>query len=168
GSLLINFKYEQMKLFHSVMKEAFRKNDYDLNEMIYLFVRLSDYARKEGLLALEIKLDDEDVQDPFIKKGILLAVDGIEREMIHEIMDAEMNATLNRQDKGRALIEKAGAYAPAWGMIATLTGLVLMLSSLDDPASLGPNTAVALLPTLHGTILANLVILPMASKLEIK
>src|SRR5699024_4104906 len=74
--LLINFKYEQIKLFNSVMKEAFRKNDYDLNEMIYLFVRLSDYARKEGLLALEIKLDDEDVQDPFIKKGILLAVDG--------------------------------------------------------------------------------------------
>ena len=168
GSLLINFKYEQIKLFNSVMKEAFRKNDYDLNEMIYLFVRLSDYARKEGLLALEIKLDDEDVQDPFIKKGILLAVDGIEPEMIHEIMDAEITATQNRHEKGRAIIEKAGEYAPAWGMIGTLIGLVLMLSSLDDPASLGPNMAVALLTTLYGTILANLVFLPMASKLEIK
>src|SRR5699024_12776040 len=103
---------------------------------------LSDYARKEGLLALEIKLDDEDIQDPFIKKGILLAVDGIEPEMIHEIMDAEITATQNRHEKGRAIIEKAGEYAQAWGMIGTLIGLVIMISSLDDPGRLGLNMAV--------------------------
>src|SRR5699024_7874879 len=89
-------------------------------------------------------------------------------EMIHEIMDAEITATQNRHEKGRAIIEKAGEYAPAWGMIGTLIGLVLMLSSLDDPASLGPNMAVALLTTLYGTILANLVFVPIASKLETK
>src|SRR5690625_5043811 len=74
----------------------------------------------------------------------------------------------DRHYKGRIIIEKAGEYAPAWGMIGTLIGLVLMLSSLDDPASLGPNMAVALLTTLYGTVLANLVFLPMASKLENK
>src|SRR5690625_2742133 len=71
-----------------------------------------------------------------------------------------------RHYKGRSILEKAGEYAPAWGMIGTLVGLILMLSNLDDPASLGPNMAVALLTTLYGTVLANLVFLPMASKLE--
>lgn len=168
GSLLINFKYEQIKLFNKVMKEAFRKNDHNLSELIYMFVHLAEYARKEGLLALEIELENEKVEDPFIKKGILLAVDGIEPEVIQEIMEAEITAVEERHQRGRVIIEKAGEYAPAWGMIGTLIGLVLMLSNLDDPTTLGPNMAVALLTTLYGTILANLVFLPMASKLENK
>src|SRR5699024_11625272 len=107
------------------------------------------------------------IKDQFIKKGIIITEEGIKTKIINEIMDAKITATQNRHEKGRAIIEKAGEYAPAWGMIGTLIGLVLMLSSLDDPASLGPNMAVALLTTLYGTILANLVFLPMASKLEI-
>ncbi len=166
GSLLINFKYEQIKLFNKVMKEAFRKNDYQLSELIQLFVRLSDHARKQGLLSLENEV--KEVDDPFIKKGILLAVDGMEADVIKEIMEAEITATEERHYKGRVIVEKAGEYAPAWGMIGTLIGLVLMLSNLEDPASLGPNMAVALLTTLYGTVLANLVFLPMASKLENK
>src|SRR5690625_2272060 len=98
----------------------------------------------------------------------MLAVDGIEPEVINEILNAEITAMEDRHHKGRVIIEKAGEYAPAWGMIGTLIGLVLMLSSLDDPSSLGPNMAVALLTTLYGTVLANLVFLPMASKLENK
>lgn len=166
GSLLINFKFEQIKLFSTVMKEAFRKNDQRLTDLIHLFIRLSEHARKEGLLALENELDD--VDDEFIKKGILLAIDGIEPEVINEIMSAEIAAMEERHYRGRVIIEKAGEYAPAWGMIGTLIGLVLMLNELNDPASLGPNMAVALLTTLYGTVLANLVFLPMASKLEIK
>lgn len=166
GSLFINFKYEQIKLFNKVMKEAFQKNDYQLSELIQLFVRLSDHARKQGLLSLENEL--EEVDDPFIKKGILLAVDGMDADVIKEIMEAEITATEERHYKGRVIIEKAGEYAPAWGMIGTLIGLVLMLSNLEDPSSLGPNMAVALLTTLYGTVLANLVFLPMASNLESK
>src|SRR5699024_2630344 len=90
-----------------------------------------------------------------------------EPEMIHEIMDAEITATQNRHEKGRPIIEKAGEYAPAWGMIGTLIGLVLMLSSLDDPASLGPNMAVSILASLQRTILAKLVFLPIATQLDI-
>src|SRR5690625_5072363 len=164
GSLLINFKYEQIRLFTSVMKEAFRKNDHNMYELINLFIRLSEQARKEGLLALENEL--EEIDDEFIKKGVLLAIDGIEPEVINEIMNAEIAAMEEQHYKGRVILEKAGEYAPAWGMIGTLIGLVLMLSSLDDPSSLGPNMAVALLTTLYGTVLANLVFIPMASKLE--
>src|SRR5699024_12038788 len=111
-----------------------------------LFIRLYEDARKEGLLALENEL--EDVDDEFIKKGILLAIDGIEPEVINEILNAEITAMEDRHYKGRIIVEKAGEYAPAWGMIGTLIGLVLMLSNLEDPASLGPNMAVALLTTL--------------------
>ncbi|GAE25817.1 flagellar motor rotation protein MotA [Halalkalibacter wakoensis JCM 9140] len=81
---------------------------------------------------------------------------------------AEVIAMEERHRKGRAIIEKAGEYAPAWGMIGTLVGLVLMLQNLNDPATLGPNMAVALLTTLYGTVLANLVFLPMATKLSNK
>lgn len=166
GSLFINFKFEQIKSVKKVMGEAFRKEDRNLYDLIDQFVRLSDKARKDGLLSLELELDE--VEDEFIKKGILLAVDGLEPEVINEIMNAEIKAMEERHYKGRLIIEKAGEYAPAWGMIGTLVGLVLMLNNLDDPTSLGPNMAVALITTLYGTILANLVFLPMASKLENK
>jgi chemotaxis protein MotA len=166
ASMLINFKMEQIKLTRKIMNEAFHKNEQRLSELIALFIRLSERARREGILALENEL--EEVDDPFIRKGVLLAVDGIEPEVINDIMNAEITAMEDRHYRGRALIEKAAEYAPAWGMIGTLVGLVLMLNSLEDPSTLGPSMAVALLTTLYGTVLANLVFSPMASKLENK
>lgn len=166
ASLLINFKMKQIKLAGSVLKESFYQNDQRLPELIALFIRLSERARREGILALENEL--EEVDDAFIRKGILLAVDGIEPDVINDIMKAEITAMEERHFQGRTIIEKSGEYAPAWGMIGTLIGLVLMLGNLQDPSTLGPNMAVALITTLYGTILANLVFIPMASKLEIK
>ena len=166
ASMLVTFKLDQIKLTGKIMKEAFHKNDMQLPELIKLFVRLSERARREGILALENEL--EEVEDPFIKKGILLAVDGIDPEVITDIMNAEITALEDRHYKGRVLFEKAGDYAPAWGMIGTLIGLVLMLNTLEDPGTLGPSMAVALLTTLYGTVLANLFFHPMASKLEAK
>ncbi|AIF43176.1 flagellar motor protein MotP [Virgibacillus sp. SK37] len=166
ASMLINFKMEQIKLTNKIISEAFHKNDLKLPELIRLFIRLSERARREGLLALENEL--EEVEDTFIRKGILLAVDGIEPEVIKDIMNAEITAMEDRHYRGRTLVEKAGEYAPAWGMIGTLVGLVLMLNNLQDPTALGPSMAVALLTTLYGTVLANLVFVPMASKLETK
>src|SRR5699024_3164350 len=111
-----------------VLKEVFRKNETNLPGLIRLFVHLSEQARREGILALENEL--EAVEDPFIKKGVLLAVEGIEPEIIQDIMNAEITALEERHYQGRTIIEKAGEYAPAWGMIGTLVGLVLMLNSL--------------------------------------
>lgn len=166
ASLLITFKFEQLKLTTKVIKESFIKNEDRLPEMIDLFIRLSERARREGILALENEL--EEVEDPFIKKGIMLAVDGIEPEVITDILNAEITAMEERHYKGRTIIEKAGEYSPAWGMIGTLVGLVLMLNQLNDPETLGPAMAVALITTLYGTVLANLVFIPMATKLESK
>lgn len=166
ASLLINFKKEQIILAKNVIRESFYKNEQRLPELIRLFIHLSERARREGILALENELDQ--VEDEFLRKGILLAVDGIEPEVINDIMNAEIDAMEERHYKGRLIVEKAGEYSPAWGMIGTLIGLVLMLGSLEDPSTLGPSMAVALLTTLYGTVMANLVFIPMASKLEQK
>jgi chemotaxis protein MotA len=166
AALLINFSFNEIKLTFKVFKETFNQSKYDLTSLIKLFVQLAEKARREGLLALENEL--EEVKDPFIKKGILLAVDGIEPEVINDIMNAEIAALEERHQKGRSILEKAGEYAPAWGMIGTLIGLVLMLNNLTDPATIGPSMAVALITTFYGSMLANLVFLPMAGKLANK
>jgi len=166
AGLLVSFPLNDMKHVFTVVRQGFTHNAGDLNELINTFVSLSERARREGLLSLEAEM--EELNDPFIKKGILLAVDGIEADMINDIMNAEISAMEERHRKGRSILEKAGEYAPAWGMIGTLIGLVLMLKSLNDPSSLGPNMAIALLTTLYGTLLANLVFHPIASKLMLK
>ena len=166
ADILITFNFKDLKLIPKVIKETMLAKDHDLEELIQTFVKLSEKARREGLLSLEAALDD--IDDPFIKKGILLAVDGIEQDVIKDIMMAEVVAMEERHRKGRIILEKAGEYAPAWGMIGTLVGLVLMLKNLNEPESLGPNMAVAIITTFYGVVLANLVFLPMATKLENK
>lgn len=166
AALLINFPLRDIKRSFHVMKESFIEEPRDISTLIDRLVYLSEKARRDGLLALETDLQKDD--DLFLRKGILMAVDGIGQEEIIEMMNTEIDALEERHRKGRLIIEKAGEYAPAWGMIGTLIGLVLMLKNLNDPSSLGPNMAVALLTTLYGSLLANLVFLPMASKLELK
>ncbi|AXI09729.1 flagellar motor protein MotP [Oceanobacillus sp. 143] len=166
GSMMITFKLEQIKLAGNIFKQAFHKHEQELYGLVRLFIQLSDRARREGILSLESEITE--IEDKFIRKGFLLAVDGVEPEVIKDIMEAEITAMEDRHYKGRVLFEKAGEYAPAWGMIGTLIGLVLMLNDLDDASALGPSMAVALLTTLYGTVLANLFFLPMSSKLEAK
>lgn len=166
SGLLISFPLKDLKHIFTVVRQSFSESEQDLRELIDIFIRLSDRARREGLLALEVEV--ENVDDPFIKKGVLLAVDGIEPDVINDIMNAEITALEERHRKGRGMLEKAGELSPAWGMIGTLIGLVLMLKDLNDPESLGPNMALALLTTLYGSLLANLLFLPMASKLALK
>ncbi|WP_068674766.1 flagellar motor protein MotP [Oceanobacillus sp. Castelsardo] len=164
ASMLITFKMEQLKLIFKLFKATSLQNSMQLPDLIDLFSRLAERARREGILALENHLDE--IDDPFIRKGILLVVDGVEPEVINDILEAEIIALEERHAKGRSLFEKAAEYAPSWGMIGTLIGLVLMLNKLTDPSTLGPAMAVALLTTLYGTVLANLVFTPMANKLE--
>ncbi|WP_026582530.1 flagellar motor protein MotP [Bacillus sp. J33] len=166
AGLLVSFPLKDIKHMSTVVKQVFSNKEQSIGKVIGIFVKLSDRARREGLLSLEAEV--EKVDDAFIRKGIYLAVDGIEADVITGIMNAEITAMEERHRKGRSILEKAGEYAPAWGMIGTLIGLVLMLKNLNDPASLGPNMAIALLTTLYGSLLANLVFLPMAAKLALK
>lgn len=164
ASLLVNYSIREIKVTFSVLKQAFFQKEEELEKLIDTFVSLSTTARKEGLLSLEKELNE--INEPFIEKGITLAIDGLEPELIKEIMMAEVIAMEERHTKGRQIIEKAGEMAPAWGMIGTIVGLVLMLQTLNEPETLGPKMAVALVTTFYGAVMANLVFIPIAGKLE--
>lgn len=109
----------------------------------------------------------EKTSDPFIQKGLRLVIDGYEEDMIRKVMEMDILAMRKRHARGRKIITKAGELSPAWGMIGTIVGLVLMLQQLNNPDELGPAIAVALITTFYGVLLANLVFIPIANKLEL-
>lgn len=164
ASLLISFPLASLKKIGKLMKLTLSSKEYDLRRLVDDFVRLATMARREGLLSLEDQL--EDVQDVFIKKGIILAVDGTEQDSLRDILDAELAALEDRHARGRAILDKAAELGPAWGMIGTLIGLVLMLNNLSDPSSLGPSMAVAMITTFYGSLAANFIFIPMSNKLS--
>lgn len=127
-------------------------------------INLSNVARKEGLLALEEAANA--VEDPFLKKGLLLIVDGTDPELVRNILDTELSCIERRHGKVVGFWENYGAMGPAWGMIGTLIGLINMLKQLDDISTVGPNMSVALITTLYGSMLANWICIPVATKLK--
>ncbi len=134
-------------------------------ETIKHIIELSNVARKEGLLALEEAAND--LEDPFLKKGILLIVDGTDPELVRAIMETELTCMETRHKKNIKFWADLASMGPAWGMIGTLIGLINMLKKLDDPSAIGPNMAVALITTLYGSMLANWVCTPVAEKLGV-
>lgn len=135
-------------------------------EVIKKVIDLSNVARKEGLLALEEAT--ETIDDDFLKKGILLIVDGTDPELVRNILETELVFIQGRHKDVQGFWGKLGEMGPAWGMIGTLIGLVNMLQKLEDPSTIGPSMAVALLTTMYGSILANLVAIPFENKLKIR
>jgi len=133
-------------------------------EMIQKIIDLSNVARKEGLLSLEEAAGD--LNDDFLKKGILLIVDGTDPELVRAIMETELASMEGRHKEKIGFWEAVAAMGPAWGMIGTLIGLVNMLQNMDDPSSIGPSMATALITTLYGSMLANWICTPVATKLK--
>src|SRR5690606_14121066 len=113
----------------------------------------AEIARRDGILSLEGTT--KDIDDPFIVRGIQMAVDGTDPELIEQIMTSELESLVDRHANGRGMFEAVGKYAPAFGMIGTLVGLVIMLQNMGDPSKLGPGMAVALLTTFYGALIAN-------------
>lgn len=137
---------------------------FNIPDMIQKVIDLSNVARKEGLLSLEEAAGD--VDDAFLKKGILLVVDGTDPELVRAIMETELNSMDERHKERIGFWEDVGAMGPAWGMIGTLVGLINMLNNMSDPSSIGPAMAVALVTTFYGSMLANWVCTPVATKLK--
>lgn len=127
-------------------------------------VNLANIARKNGLIVLE----QQPIEDPFLKKAIMYCVDGHEADFIHEVLQREVDLTVERHEVGKRVFTGMGDAAPAFGMIGTLVGLVQMLANMEDPQTIGPAMAVALITTLYGAVIANFVMLPMADKLELR
>ena len=143
---------------------VFKAPALNTSEMIRKIIDLSNVARKEGLLSLEEAAADMD--DPFLKKGILLMVDGTDPELVRAIMETELVSIEGRHKNCIGFWDTLGAMGPAWGMIGTLVGLVDMLYHMDNVATRGPAMAVALITTFYGSVLANMICIPVSAKLK--
>ena len=145
---------------------ALKKKELNQADAIKNIIDLSNVARKEGLLALEEAANS--IEDDFLKKGIMLIVDGTDPELVRNIMQTELDAVDTRHNEKIGFWANWGGMGPAWGMIGTLIGLVNMLYNMDDMSSIGPNMAVALLTTLYGSLLSNWICIPVSFKLKMK
>ncbi|MCR5606975.1 MAG: motility protein A [Treponema sp.] len=146
-----------------VMGRAFKTFDYGEKNLVQQMVALSEKARREGILALEEGLDE--LESPFMKSGLRLVVDGTDGEVIRKIMENEMNKIEARHMSWVNVINQWGGFAPGFGMMGTVIGLIGMLNNLEDKSSLGPNMAVALITTLYGSMMANWLLTPIGQKL---
>ena len=167
GSLfIVLMKYNISQFFGAakIAAKAFIFKTDKPDDLIAQIVTMSDAARKGGFLALE----EMEVENLFLRKGIDLLVDGHDADTVRMILRKDISLTNERHEQGASIFSALGDVAPAMGMIGTLIGLVAMLSNMDDPKSIGPAMAVALLTTLYGSILANMVALPIADKLMLR
>lgn len=151
---------EKMASFGLVLKST----DYNDVETIKNIIQLSNVARKEGLLQLEETANG--IEDDFLKKGILLIVDGTDPELVRSILETELSCIEGRHGDVIGFWDRLGAMGPAWGMIGTLIGLVNMLMDLNDLSTIGPNMSVALVTTFYGAVLANWICIPIVNKLK--
>ena len=166
GSLLVSNPLSRVLGIMRYVKLAIKVPNYEEERIIAQLVNFSEKARREGLLALEDDL--EEVEDEFLRKGIQLVVDGTDPDIIRNILYNELNQIQSRHAVGIKLWDDWGKLAPAFGMIGTLLGLILMLGNIEDKSAIGSGMSAALITTLYGAFLANLVFIPFKNNLQDK
>jgi chemotaxis protein MotA len=149
-----------------LVSETMKQHKHDPSEAIELLTKMADKARREGLLALEE--ESKKIKDPFLQKGIMLVVDGVDPAQVRSILETNIENLEERHKKGAAAFANAGGFAPTFGIIGTVMGLMNALKMLDDPKKLAESIAGAFLATLWGLLFANLVFLPLGNKLKAK
>nr|WP_217906874.1 flagellar motor protein PomA [Photobacterium damselae] len=162
--VLMKYSIGQFLGAAKIAAKAFMYKTDNPEELIANIVEMADAARKGGFLALE----EMEIENPFLRKGIDLLVDGHDADVVRATLQKDISLTHERHEQGIGIFTSFADVGPAMGMIGTLIGLVAMLSNMDDPKSIGPAMAVALLTTLYGSILANMVALPIADKLSLR
>lgn len=166
AAVIVSFPLSRLKDLPRVTAIAFREREGDPVAIIDSMVDLAEKARREGLLALEDSVSK--AEDEFLKRGIQLIVDGTDPELVRDILETDLAYIEDRHKVGKSMYDAATAYAPAFGMIGTLIGLVQMLRTLDKPSTIGPAMSVALITTFYGAVIANLITGPIANKLALK
>lgn len=164
GATLCSFSLNDFIAGLKSITLIFKMPALNIADMIKKIIELSNVARKEGLLSLEEAAADLD--EPFLKKGILLIVDGTDPDLVRAIMETELVSVEGRHKNLINFWDTLGTMGPAWGMIGTLVGLVNMLNNMSDASSIGPSMAVALITTLYGSLLANWICSPVSNKLK--
>ncbi|GGO78419.1 flagellar motor protein PomA [Marinobacterium nitratireducens] len=162
--VLMKYTLPQFLAAGKIAAKAFIFKSAPPEEIIAETVELADVARKGGLLSLE----EKEVSSAFMQRGIQLLVDGHDPEVVRMLLHKEQRLTSERHEFGSSIFRAMGDVAPAMGMIGTLVGLVQMLSNMSDPKAIGPAMAVALLTTLYGAMIANMIALPIADKLALR
>lgn len=163
-AVLMKFTLAQFLGAFKVAGKSFKFKLSSPEELIVEIVEIADVARKGGLLSLEGK----EVSNDFLQRGITLLVDGHDPDVVRSMLNKEMKEAISRHEWGAKIWQQVGDVAPAMGMIGTLIGLVQMLSAMDDPKAIGPAMAVALLTTLYGAMIANMLALPIADKCRLR
>jgi chemotaxis protein MotA len=164
SAMLVANPMSRMLGIMNYIKLVINMPNYEEERIISGLVNFSEKARREGLLALEDDL--EEVEDEFMRKGIQLVVDGTDPEIIKDVLYNELNQIQERHDTGIKIFDDWGKIAPAFGMIGTLAGLIAMLANIEDQSSIGQGMSLALITTFYGAIMANLILIPIKSKLE--
>ena len=164
GALLINFPLPKFLSMINLFKKTFLFSLEEPDVVISKMVGYAERARREGMLALEE--DSENETDEFLRKGLRLAVDGTDPQLLEKILETDVEQIESRHSEGAKILSTGGTFAPAFGMIGTLIGLVNMLSSLEDPTQIGAGMATALITTFYGAVVANALFLPLSGKLE--
>lgn len=166
AALMIAFPASAFGQIGKHMKIAIMPTKYDTQTYITQIAEFAKEARMKGLLSLEDKLSES--KDEFLRSSLMLVVDSVEPEKVHNLLQAELEHLDDRHAQARSFYDKGGGFAPGFGMIGTLIGLVNMLGQMDDPDSIGPAMATALLTTLYGSMFANLFFSPISNKLKIR
>jgi chemotaxis protein MotA len=162
--VMIKFSLAQFFGAFKVALKAFTYKIDDPEQLVEKIVELANIARKEGMLALE----NTEIENDFLDEGVKMLIDGNSRDVVDAVLHKDMQATIQRHTWGAKVFSATADVAPAMGMIGTLIGLVQMLSNMSDPKSIGPAMAVALLTTLYGAMIANMVAKPIADKLTLR
>jgi chemotaxis protein MotA len=163
GAVICAFPLAKITKAHTVIMKSIFNETPDIEGVIHELVKFAEIARREGILSLENHIGD--MKEEFVVRGIKMAVDGTDPELIRVIMETELEGVMDRHIQGKMILDQFAKYAPAFGMIGTLMGLIFMLGSMDDPSSIGPSMAVALITTLYGAVIANVFAGPLADKL---
>lgn len=163
-AILTNYPLPRVVGMIGIIKKTVLAEATSPEEIIQRIVKYAEQARKEGMLALEEHSENE--SNTFLRKGLRLAVDGTDPTLLQRILETDIEQQQKRHLEGKKILDAGGVYAPAFGMIGTLVGLVNMLANMEDPSSIGVGMAVALLTTFYGAVMANTLFIPMAGKLQ--
>ena len=164
--VLLSCRMDRFLAMAKITMNAFFNRGRPPEVLIQELVKLADVARREGILSLQNTISE--MKDRFLQNGLQMVVDGTEGDTVKQVLEFELEAIEQRHQEGKGVLDLFGKYAPAFGMIGTLVGLVVMLKNMDDPSKIGPGMAIALLTTMYGAVMANVICLPLADKLNAK
>ena len=164
-AMFVAYSQETVMSAFGLVKSAYlAPREFNYMKLVSSILMTADVARKEGILALDSRIAE--VEEPFMARGLQMVIDGVDVKVIEDILDTELDSRANRHGDVKSALEFLGSVLPGFGLIGTIIGLIGLLGNLDDPSSIGPNMAVALITTFYGAVAANLLIIPFSKKMD--